>query len=78
MTNKPDQQLIRTEETISVRQALGQLPYQHRETILLHLQGGLTFKKIAAARNVSINTVQGRYRYGLEKLRSILNSEFEK
>jgi DNA-directed RNA polymerase specialized sigma24 family protein len=35
----------------------------------------LRFKKIASMQSVSINTVQGRYRYGLDKLRSLLNGE---
>jgi len=35
----------------------------------------MKFKAIAELQGVSINTVQSRYRYGLDKLRSILNSE---
>ena len=58
-----------------VGDALGQLPYEQREVILLHLHSGLTFREIAGARKMSINTVQSRYRYGLQKMRSFLNSE---
>ena len=32
-------------------------------------------RRIAEAQGESINTVQGRYRYGLDKLRSLLASE---
>jgi len=35
----------------------------------------MSFPEIARIQNVSINTAQGRCRYGLEKLRSLLNSE---
>jgi len=35
----------------------------------------LTFKEIARIQDVSISTVQGRYRYGIDKLRSLLNGE---
>jgi DNA-directed RNA polymerase specialized sigma24 family protein len=35
----------------------------------------MKFRAIAKSQNVSINTVQSRYRYGLDKLRSLLNSE---
>ena len=41
----------------------------------MRVRGGLTFKAIAGHQGVSINTVQGRYHYGLEKLRSIMNGE---
>jgi RNA polymerase sigma-70 factor, ECF subfamily len=58
--------------------AMSQLPYDQQEVILLHMRGGLTFKAIAAHQGISINTVQGRYRYGLEKLRSIMNGEVQK
>jgi DNA-directed RNA polymerase specialized sigma24 family protein len=38
----------------------------------------MTFRQIAKIQNTSINTIQGRYRYGMDKLRSILNGEIEK
>lgn len=55
--------------------ALSALPYEQREVILLRHFADLKFKVIASVQNVSINTVQGRYRYGLDKLRSLLNGE---
>ena len=58
-----------------VGDALAELPYEQREVILLHLHSGLTFREIAASQKMSINTVQSRYRYGLQKLKSELNSE---
>ena len=58
--------------------AMDQLPYEQQEVILLHIRGGLTFKVIAGHQGVSINTVQGRYRYGLDKLRSIMNGKVHK
>jgi RNA polymerase sigma factor (sigma-70 family) len=57
---------------------MAELPYQQREVIILHFQGGMRFKAIAKSQDVSINTIQSRYRYGLDKLRSLLNSEVEK
>ena len=57
--------------------ALSRLPYEQREAISLHLQGGMKFKAIAELLDVSVNTAQSRYRYGLDKLRSILNNEAE-
>ena len=55
--------------------ALAQLPYEQREAVLLHLQAGMKFRDIAKSQGVSINTVQSRYRYGLDKLRSLLDGE---
>ena len=57
--------------------SLTQIPYEQREVIMLHFYSGLKFKAIARTRNVSINTVQSRYRYGLDKLRSLLNGELK-
>lgn len=68
----PEVEVIRREEAKRLRQALTELPYEQREVLLLHLQAGLTFRKIADLQGVSLSTAQGRYRYGLEKLRSML------
>ena len=57
---------------------LAQLPYEQREVIVLHLHQEMRFREIAEALSLSINTVQSRYRYGLEKLRTILNNTVEK
>jgi DNA-directed RNA polymerase specialized sigma24 family protein len=37
------------------------------------LNAGMTFRQIARHQSISISTAKGRYRYGLQKLRSILN-----
>ena len=74
----PLESLIEDEQLKRLTCALAQLPYEQREVITLHLQGDMTFNAIAESRNVSINTIQSRYRYGLDKLRSLLNSEMVK
>jgi DNA-directed RNA polymerase specialized sigma24 family protein len=38
----------------------------------------LKFRQIAKLQKVSIKTAQSRYRYGLDKLRSILDGEVKK
>ena len=60
------------EETERLTDALARLPLEQRETIVLHLNGGMRFKQIARMQRIPLSTVQGRYRYGLEKLRTIL------
>ena len=74
-SRRPEQWIIYSEQLRQLNNALSQLPFQQREAIILHAQGGMKFKAIAKLQNVSINTVQSRYRYGLDKLRSILDSE---
>jgi RNA polymerase sigma-70 factor (ECF subfamily) len=71
----PDGEAIAGEESRLVSRALGELPYEQREVVLLHLRGGMRFAEIARSQNVSVNTALGRYRYGLEKLRTKLNGE---
>jgi RNA polymerase sigma-70 factor (ECF subfamily) len=71
----PHQAAIHDEELDRLSQAMISLSYEQRETIVLHLRGGMTFKAIARSQGVSINTVCSRYRYGLDKLRSLLNGE---
>ena len=72
----PDRAAMAADEAARIGQALQRLPEDQREVITLHLQSGLTFRTIAEELNLSINTVQSRYRYGLEKLRTLLKGEF--
>ncbi len=66
-----------SEEARLMTDALAQLPLEQRETIVLHLTGGLKFKEIARMQGIGLSTVQGRYRYGIEKLRTILKGEMK-
>lgn len=63
------------EELDQLSSALTELPIEQRETIVLHIYGHMRFRAIAEMQNTSINTVKGRYRYGIEKLRTLLDSE---
>ena len=76
-SSRPDQWIEQSEELDQLHDALGQLPYEQREVIALHLRGKATFRQIAQIQSVSINTAQSRYRYGIEKLRAILNSKVD-
>ena len=58
--------------------ALARLPMEQRETIVLHLNGGMKFKEISQLQKMPLSTVQGRYRYGLDKLRTILKESANK
>jgi len=52
--------------------ALAALPREQREVIVLKIWHGLTFEAIGRLFDLSPNTVAGRYRYGLNKLRACL------
>jgi RNA polymerase sigma-70 factor (ECF subfamily) len=75
VSTSPAKQLIETEESARVFEALAQLPYQQREVFVLHIQGQMKFREIAGLLGLSINSVQSRYRYAIEKLRAILKEE---
>jgi RNA polymerase sigma-70 factor (ECF subfamily) len=75
---RPEQWAILSEELKLLSKAMAQIPYEQREVIALYMQGDMTFRQIANVQNASIKTIQGRYRYGLDKLRSKLNSTVRK
>jgi len=74
----PVETAVAGEQASRIESLLGTLPYEQREVVVLHLQHEMRFRQIAESLGVSINTVQSRYRYGLEKLRSILNTTVTK
>ena len=76
--NSPDYEAIFGEERRLLTHAIWELPYEQREVVMLHVHGGMKFAAIAESQNVPINTVLGRYRYGMEKLRSALNGEVQR
>ena len=70
-----DQSLVYNERCEQLSRALTALPYQQREAVLLKVKQDMTLKEIAEFQGVSVSTVHGRYRYGLEKLRALLDGE---
>jgi RNA polymerase sigma-70 factor, ECF subfamily len=72
---EPEPWAILSEELQLLHEAMAQLPDEQREAVALHEGAGMTFPEIARLQSVPVNTVQGRCRYGLNKLRSLLNSE---
>ena len=75
---EPGRLIACNEELLLLSSALAELPDEQREVIVLHIHGQMRFRIIAKSFGISVNTVKGRYRYGIRKLRSILNSEIEK
>lgn len=71
----PERSAMCNEESQQLINLLSKLPYDQCEVIVLHLHHGLKFWEIAKLQCVSVNTIQSRYRYGLNKLRSMLDGE---
>jgi len=71
----PVERLLCNERLQSLAAAMEQLPYEQREILMLHSYGGLTLRAIAKTSGLPANTVMSRYRYGIDKLRHLLNGE---
>lgn len=63
-----------TAERAAMR-CLAELPPVQREVIVLKFWNNCTFEEIGELLDISPNTAAGRYRYGLEKLRTSLKGE---
>ena len=74
----PIQLVICTEELQKLKEAITQLPYEQREVVVLRVHGDMRFRQIAKLQDVSVKTALSRYRYGVDKLRSMLNGEVQK
>src|SRR5262249_49234178 len=72
---RPDHAAMFGEELNCVGRALAELPYEQREVVVLRLRSGMRFHAIARMQGVSINIAQGRFRYGLDKLKTLLNGK---
>lgn len=68
----PHQIVEEQEELQKLDDALNQLPDEQRQVIMMHIHGQMRYRQIALCQGVSINTIQGRYRYGMKKLKALL------
>ena len=66
-TEAPDHDLAEQLEA-----ALNQLPLPQRQVVVLKTYREKTFGEIARMLGISLNTAASRYRYGMDKLRSLL------
>jgi RNA polymerase sigma-70 factor (ECF subfamily) len=76
--NEPGRAVVCNEQLQQLSSALAELPYEQREVIALHIHGRMRFGVIAKSIGIPVSTAKGRYRYGINKLRAILNNEVEK
>ena len=69
--------VIQSELSQQLGTAMSRLAYEQREVIVLYLHGRMKFKAIGELQKVSTKTAYKRYRAGLDKLKALLNSEYE-
>jgi RNA polymerase sigma-70 factor (ECF subfamily) len=73
----PHHWAVLNERLAFLSRALQELPYEQRELVSLRMELDMPFRMIAKLQGASVNTVKGRYRYAIAKLRSLLDSEVE-
>jgi RNA polymerase sigma-70 factor (ECF subfamily) len=73
----PASRVIAAEDYKIIHRALRQLPAEQAEVVWLHLHAGLSFRQIAETNDLSVATAVSRYRYGLQKMRMLLDGKLE-
>jgi len=63
------------QERQKLERALSQLGAEQREVIQLKVYEGMTFRQVAQAIGISVNTAASRYRYAIDRLRNCLAGE---
>jgi len=64
--------MMRMESEHSIRELVKLLPEEQREVLIMRHYGDMSFKEIADATGVSINTALGRMRYALNNMRKMI------
>ena len=67
--------IVREQIYKEVRLLVEELPYEQKEVIILRHFADMSFKEIADATGVSINTSLGRMRYALINLRKVIEKK---
>ena len=73
--DEPEAALIRSEERDSLRQALGRLQPEQRETVVLRYYSELTVPEIAAVTGQREGTIKSRLSRALDRLGEILRND---
>ena len=70
-----EDKMIANQIQSTVRALIEQLPYDQREVVIMRHFANMSFKEIADATGVSINTSLGRMRYALINLRKLIHEK---
>ena len=69
----PGWRLDRADTRRQLNEALAALPLAQRQTFVLHVEGDLSYREVAAILGISIGTVMSRLFYARRKLRGFLD-----
>jgi len=67
--------IVAREETGEITRLLEQIPEREADVIRLRAWSDLSFAEVAVALGAAVPTVKSRFRYGIEKLRRLMNPE---
>jgi len=67
-----DAELARADVRMKIDAALARLPDTQRQTFVLHVEGGLSYREVADSLGISIGTVMSRLFYARQKLKTLL------
>jgi RNA polymerase sigma-70 factor (ECF subfamily) len=70
--SSPSQQVVRREQAVLLADALGELPDDYREVIVLRHLEGLTFPEVAGRMSRSLDSVEKLWMRALAKLRQFM------
>jgi RNA polymerase sigma factor (sigma-70 family) len=73
----PEEEYARAVLLEVLEQAIGELPKEQRDVFVAHEIEGLSFKQMAAATGVGINTLLARKRYAVLRLRQRLRGAYD-
>jgi RNA polymerase sigma factor (sigma-70 family) len=73
----PEAEYARAVLLDALEQAIAELPPEQRDVFIGHELEGLTFKEMAAASGVGINTLLSRKRYAVLRLRELLRRNYD-
>lgn len=76
-SDDPESNVICNEQLEHLSKTLQKLPQEQREIIVMHEYSQLSLREIADLQKESVNTIKSRYRYGIEKLKTLLESEYK-
>jgi len=66
-----EEYIIKEQMLKEVKQLLNKIPKKLRQVLILRFYSKMTFRQIAKETNTKINTVQGRFRYGMDRLKQL-------
>ena len=75
MDDNVQDKIVKEQIYKEVRLLVEELPYEQKEVIILRHSADMSFKEIADATGVSINTSLGRMRYALINLRKVIEKK---